>query len=93
MSLPKSPLHSLWRRGRGRFASERGVALIEFALVLPFLLLVVFGMVDLGKAVNYWNDETHLANQAARCYAQLFRASHSTALPRIFWTCGSKNVG
>jgi len=54
------------RRGRGRFASERGVALIEFALVLPFLLLVVFGMVDLGKAVNYWNDETHLANQAAR---------------------------
>jgi len=66
MSLPKSPLHSLRRRGRGRFASESGVALIEFALVLPFLLLIVFGMVDLGKAVNYWNDETHLANSAAR---------------------------
>jgi Flp pilus assembly protein TadG len=66
MSLPSSPLHSLRRRRRGQFASERGVALIEFALVLPFLLLVVFGMVDLGKAVNYWNDETHLANQAAR---------------------------
>jgi hypothetical protein len=66
MSPPRSPLHGRLRRGRGRFASERGVALIEFALVLPFLLLVVFGMVDLGKAVNYWNDETHLANQAAR---------------------------
>jgi len=66
MSLPSSPLHSLRRRGQGHLACERGVALIEFALVLPFLLLVVLGMVDLGKAVNYWNDETHLANQAAR---------------------------
>ena len=66
MSLPTSPLRSVRRRGRGRFASERGVALVEFALVLPFLLLVIFGMIDLGKAVNYWNDETHLANSAAR---------------------------
>src|SRR4051794_31381707 len=74
MSLPKSPLHSLRRPGRGRFASESGIALVEFALVLPFLLLVIFGMVDLGKAVNYWNDETHLANQAAR-YASVNRCT------------------
>jgi Flp pilus assembly protein TadG len=56
----------LRRCGRGRFGCERGVALVEFALVLPFLLLVVLGMVDLGKAVAYWNDQTHLAGQAAR---------------------------
>jgi Flp pilus assembly protein TadG len=61
-----SPTTQLRRRGQGRFSSEEGVALIEFALVLPFLLLIIFGMVDLGKAVSYWNDETHLANQAAR---------------------------
>jgi Flp pilus assembly protein TadG len=47
-------------------ADERGVALIEFALVLPLLLLLVLGMIDVGKAFNYWNDETHLANEAAR---------------------------
>src|SRR5207253_9556854 len=47
-------------------ADERGVALIEFALVLPLLLLILFGMIDFGKAFNYWNDETHLANEAAR---------------------------
>jgi hypothetical protein len=23
-------------------------------------------MVDFGKAFNYWNDETHLANEAVR---------------------------
>jgi Flp pilus assembly protein TadG len=51
---------------RQSLADERGVALIEFALVLPLLLLIMFGMIDFGKAFNYWNDETHLANEAAR---------------------------
>src|SRR4051812_6767998 len=47
-------------------ADERGQGLIEFALVLPLVLLLLFGMIDFGKAFNYWNDETHLANEAAR---------------------------
>ena len=51
---------------RRSLADERGVALIEFALVLPLLLLIMFGMIDFGKAFNYWNDETHLANEAVR---------------------------
>jgi Flp pilus assembly protein TadG len=42
------------------------VALVEFALVLPLVLVLLLGMIDVGKAVNYWNDETHLANEAAR---------------------------
>ena len=45
---------------------ESGVALIEFVLVLPLVLLLLFAMIDFGKAFNYWNDETHLANEAAR---------------------------
>src|ERR1700751_2296201 len=47
-------------------ANQRGAALVEFVLVLPLVLLILFGMVDFGKAFNYWNDETHLANEAAR---------------------------
>jgi TadE-like protein len=47
-------------------ADERGVALVEFTLVLPLILLLLLGMIDFGKAFNYWNDETHLANEAAR---------------------------
>jgi hypothetical protein len=46
--------------------SESGVALVEFALVLPILLVLLFGMLDFGKAFNYWIDETHLANEGAR---------------------------
>jgi Flp pilus assembly pilin Flp len=46
--------------------NEDGAALVEFALVLPLLLLLLIGMLDLGKAFNYWIDETHLANEGAR---------------------------
>jgi Flp pilus assembly protein TadG len=53
-------------RHRRRLKGERGSVLVEFALILPILLLVLFGIVDVGKAFNYWNDETHLANEASR---------------------------
>jgi hypothetical protein len=60
----------MMRRARGAErrmdANERGAALVEFVLVLPLVLLLLFGMVDFGKAFNYWNDETHLANEAVR---------------------------
>jgi Flp pilus assembly protein TadG len=51
---------------RGRRRSQSGVALVEFALVLPVLMLILVGVVDFGKAINYWIDETHLASEAAR---------------------------
>lgn len=50
----------------GRIGDERGVALTEFALILPLLMLVLIGMLDFGKAYNYWIDQTHLANEGAR---------------------------
>jgi Flp pilus assembly protein TadG len=57
------------RRGislRGLAADERGQALPEFALVLPLLLLVLFGIVEFGLALNSESDQTHLANEVAR---------------------------
>jgi Flp pilus assembly protein TadG len=54
------------RRVGGRLAGDRGVALTEFALVLPLLLVLLLGMIDFGKAINYWLDETHLASEGAR---------------------------
>src|SRR5919199_3019464 len=56
------------RRGHslGGWRDERGVALTEMALVLPLLLLLILGIIDFGKAINYWIDNTHLANEGAR---------------------------
>ena len=56
----------LARRICGRTRDESGAALVEFALVLPLLLVVLLGILDFGRALNYWIDETHLANEAAR---------------------------
>ena len=50
------------RRGRG----ERGQAIIETALVLPFLVALVLVFVACGKAVFYYIDLTHAANEGAR---------------------------
>ena len=49
-----------------RLREDAGAALVEYALILPLLLLLVFGMLDFGRAFNYWIDTTHLANEAAR---------------------------
>ena len=53
-------------RHERRPSAERGQAMVEFALVLPILLIVLFGIFDFGRAINYWIDATHLANETAR---------------------------
>jgi Flp pilus assembly protein TadG len=45
---------------------QKGTSLVEFALILPVLALILFGLLDFAKAFNYWNDETHLAAEGAR---------------------------
>jgi Flp pilus assembly protein TadG len=59
---------------------ERGVALVEFALVLPILMLLLFGVIEFGRAFTMWIDETHLANAAAR-YAAVNKAPSPPAPP------------
>jgi Flp pilus assembly protein TadG len=50
--------------------SEQGQTLVEFALVLPILLLLVIGIFDFGTALNQKNELNFLANTAAR-YAEV----------------------
>ena len=45
---------------------DSGTALVEFALLAPLLLVILFGVLEFGRAFNYWQDTTHLANEAAR---------------------------
>jgi Flp pilus assembly protein TadG len=58
--------HPLLRKAQLRLRDESGVALVEFALILPIFALMMFGALDLGKAYNYWIDETQLAHEGAR---------------------------
>lgn len=52
-------------RGQG-WRDESGVAAVEFAVVLPLLLLILFGILDFGRAFSYDNSATHLSSEGAR---------------------------
>jgi Flp pilus assembly protein TadG len=56
----------LFRLLRGMRRDQRGVAVIEFALVAIPLFLLVLGIIDFGRALNYYNDMQQLAGQGAR---------------------------
>jgi Flp pilus assembly protein TadG len=45
---------------------SRGQGLVEFALVLPLFLLLVFGIMDLGLAVFSYNSVTNAAREGVR---------------------------
>jgi len=54
---------------KGHHLSARrddGQALVEFALVLPLLLIVMFGCLEFGRLLNYWLNQNRLANELAR---------------------------
>lgn len=51
---------------RPRLGGESGQAAVEFAMVVPFLCLLVLVLVDFGKAMNYWLDLNHVASEGAR---------------------------
>jgi Flp pilus assembly protein TadG len=54
---------------RGRTARDRGAAAVEFALVLPVLLLILFGIIDFGRALNAQIELTGAAREGARLAA------------------------
>lgn len=49
-----------------RVCGEKGQALVEYALVLPLLLLLVFGIIDLGIAVFSYDTIANAAREGAR---------------------------
>lgn len=58
------------RQARGRTAArESGAAAVELALVLPILLVLVFGIVDFGRAYNAKISLTQAAREGARVRA------------------------
>jgi TadE-like protein len=55
---------------RPRLRPTHGQAATELAIVLPIIMLIILGILDFGRAYNYKNDLTNLANQALR-YAEV----------------------
>ncbi len=48
---------------------ERGSAMVEFAIVAPVLFVLIFGMIDLGRALFLLNNLTAAVREGARLAA------------------------
>ena len=54
---------------RDRVGADRGAAAVEFALLLPLLVMIVFGLIDFGRAINTQITLTQAAREGARSLA------------------------
>lgn len=52
-----------------RRLGDRGAAAVEFALILPLLLLFLFGVVQFGFMFSVYNTMVHAAREGARAMA------------------------
>ena len=66
----------------------KGVAAIEFAFILPLLLVIAFGLIDFGRAIQVQTTLNYAIQAAARCYSVDF----GTANPPTTGNCGTLGV-
>ncbi len=71
-----------------RRSLEHGLALVELALILPLLLLLVLGVIDFSRAIQFNNILINLSREGANLSARtteqpenIFRALIDTATP------------
>ena len=69
---------------RSRSRSEDGQALVELALAIPFLLFVIFVIIDFGLAINTKDTADNLANVGVR-QAAVAGASPATCSSSTNW--------
>jgi Flp pilus assembly protein TadG len=52
-----------------RLRSERGAVVVEFALLLPVLLMIVVGTIEFGRVYSQFQVFSGAAREGARCAA------------------------
>jgi Flp pilus assembly protein TadG len=53
-------------KSKSKLRNEKGASAVEFALVLPIFIMLVFGIFQFGIAFNNWIAITHAAREGAR---------------------------
>jgi Flp pilus assembly protein TadG len=61
-----SDQRTLRRRGLRAVDKSRGQALVEFAMVLPMLAILIFGIIDFGVAIHSYIALTNATREGAR---------------------------
>lgn len=76
---------------RSNVKSERGNAMVEFAIVLPLLLIVVFGIIDFGRALYTANNLTAAVREGARLASTQISPDPTTAASQAAVTTAVTN--
>lgn len=58
--------------------NERGVAMVEFAIILPLLLMIFLGIAELGRALLFYQRLTQAVETGARYAARAYGAVESS---------------
>lgn len=84
----------IWRRVFRSTPSQRGAAAVEFALVLPVLLSLLLGVVDLGLAVYTQSVLSNASREGARAGVVLaLTRPSSQAIATVVQTYLSNSLG
>lgn len=70
---------------------ERGQSLVEFTMIVPIFLLLVFAIVDFGMGLYSWITVTNAAREGARIGT--VGADKNTIIARVQDTAGALNDG
>ncbi|MCU1440627.1 MAG: TadE family protein [Rhodoglobus sp.] len=76
---------------------ERGAAVVEFALILPILIVLILGLIEFGRIFNVQISITNAAREAARTMAiendpALARADAINAAPSVNPALAAGNI-
>lgn len=75
-----------------RKKEERGAALVEFAIVAPLLFLLLFGVVEFGRAVVTFTGVTTAAREGARYGTTVGDSPTNPGTPRYLDCAGIKEA-
>jgi Flp pilus assembly protein TadG len=77
-----------WRRARGLATALQentsGIAAIEFAMILPIMLVLFFGTVEISNGVAVYRKVTLMAHTLADLTSQSQEVQSTTDLPNFF---------
>lgn len=79
-------------RIRNQSTERRGVAAVEFAFVLPFLLLLLVGIWELGRIIHVQIILNNAARDAARLAAQANIVTATGNYTQIRFNTGTPNI-
>jgi Flp pilus assembly protein TadG len=72
--------------------SEKGQSLVETALILPILLLLLFGIVDFGRLLHAYLTIDHAGREAARFASVSVQSTDAEIRARVTSTATGLNI-